>query len=168
MNRVLKVLAIAVLLVTIIGAGAVLYGLNTLKPAVEQVYVTEMPAVQAQEMFDQVVRQLEEETFAGTLLAEDTSNLHAEDCTFVTYTVRFHNRGFFPAEWISLEALPDSTGILALADNSAHMLPAGGRGDLSVTLLRKNGEANERTLRTTCYVFGRQIVFDVSVDAEAQ
>lgn len=166
MNKVLKGLAIAALLVTVIGAGTVLYGINTLTPAVEQVSVTQVPAAQQQGVFDELVRQLEEDTFAGVLLTEDTSNLRAEDCTFVTYTVRFHNKGFFPAEWISLEVQPsDGTEILTLADNSAHVLPAGSRGDLSVTLLRRNGEEAERKLRTTCYVFGRQIVFDVPAGA---
>lgn len=162
MSKVLKGLAIAALLVTVIGAGAVLYGINTLMPAVEQVSVAQVPAEEQLGVFDELIRQLEEETFAGALLTEDTSNLRAEDCTFVTYTVRFHNRGFFPAEWISLEVQPsDGTEILTLADNSAHVLPAGSQGDLSVTLLRRNGEKTERKLRATCYVFGRKIVFDV-------
>lgn len=163
MNKVLKGLAIAVLLLTVIGAGAVLYGINTLKLEVEQVSVTQMPAVEQQGVFDEIVRQLEENTFAGVLLTENTSNLRAEDCTFLTYTVRFQNKGFFPAEWISLEVQPsDGAEILTLADNSAHVLPAGSRGDLSVTLLCRNGEKTERKLKTTFYVFGHQIVFDVT------
>ena len=44
----MRVLAIAVLIVTIAGAGAVLYGINTLAPVVEQTSMLVTAAAQAQ------------------------------------------------------------------------------------------------------------------------
>ena len=50
----MKALAIVVLIVTIAGAGAVLYGMNTLEPVVEQASVLVTPASQAQDVFENV------------------------------------------------------------------------------------------------------------------
>lgn len=86
-----------------------------------------------------------------------------EDCTFLTYTVRLKNKGFFPAEWISLELTEAAQNdVLILPDDSRHMLAAGSMGDIQVTVLnRTNQPDTARTLRVTCYVFGQKIVFDV-------
>ena len=83
----------------------------------------------------------------------------------MTYTVRLKNRGFFPAEWISMELLEPAEGdVLALPDDSRHALPAGSMGDMQLTVLQRTGAQNgaARVLRVTCYVFGRKIVFDVA------
>ena len=66
MRGLLRGLAIAALLVTVTGAGVVLYGLSTMEPRVVQVSVTATPAQQAQETFDAVLAQLDDGTFAGT------------------------------------------------------------------------------------------------------
>ena len=107
------------------------------------------------------MEQLEDGTFAGRVFG-DTQGLSAESCAFVTYTVRLSNRGFFPAEWISMEVVPrEGTDILMLADTGAHVLGAGSRGDLTATLLcAGEGEDTGRQLTITCYVFGQKIVFD--------
>ena len=52
MNRFLKILAIVVLIVTIAGAGAVLYGMTMFEPQVEHVSVVATPAIEAQSTFD--------------------------------------------------------------------------------------------------------------------
>ncbi|HIU15319.1 MAG TPA: hypothetical protein IAC49_02595 [Candidatus Ventricola intestinavium] len=161
MSRLLKGLAILALLVTVAGACAVLYGINTLTPQVEQVSSAVTPAAQNPDAFDRVMEQLEDGTFAGRVFG-DTQGLSAESCAFVTYTVRLSNRGFFPAEWISMEVVPrEGTDILMLADTGAHVLGAGSRGDLTATLLcAGEGEDTGRQLTITCYVFGQKIVFD--------
>lgn len=161
MSKCLKVLAIAALLCTVAGACAVLYGINTLTPQVEQAFATVTPATQAQDVFDHVAGQLAAQTFAGKLWGS-VDGLHAEDCAFVTYTVRLNNRGFFPAEWISLQVAPKAeTDLLMLADSSAHVLTAGSRGDLTATILTTDAGDTARTLTVTCYVFGQKIEFEV-------
>ena len=131
----MKILAILALVATIAGAGAVLYGINTLAPQVVQ---TAANVTEAQSVAD------------------------------TTYTVRLQNKGFFPAEWISMELVEPKDGdVLALPDDSRHALAAGSVGDMQLTVLRRTDEEEQadtaRTLRVTCYVFGRKIVFDVSV-----
>lgn len=167
MNKVMKGLAIAVLLITVIGAGVVLYGLYTYVPQVEQVAVMAIPAEQAQEAFDGLMAQIDQLTFTGYQFSA-ADDLSAADCTFLTYAVRLKNRGFFPAEWISLKVEPQqsadgaSRDVLQLADAGAHVLPAGSEGDLTATILR-TGDASEvqRKLSIVCYVFGQKVEFAV-------
>ena len=144
----MKILAILALVATIAGAGAVLYGINTLRPQVVQTAASETRAQDAADTFAALVSQLENNTFGGKIFG-GTGDLRAEECAFVTYTVRLNNRGFFPA---------------ALPDDSRHALPAGSMGDMQLTVLRRTDAQTgaARMLRVTCYVFGRKIVFDVA------
>ena len=165
MNRALKVLAIVMLVITVAGAGVVLYGLTMLAPQAENVSVIATPAVQVQDTFDAVMAQLSDGTFAGKQHA-DAHGLLAQDCTFLTYTVRLANKGFFPAEWLNLQVAPKmaagSADILQLADDRAYVLAAGTKGDLGATILCA-GDAGDtaRQLKITCYVFGQKVEFTV-------
>ena len=105
----MKILAILVLVATIAGAGAVLYGINTLRLQVVQTAADETRAQDAADTFAALVSQLENNTFGGKIFG-GTGDLRAEECAFVTYTVRLKNRGFFPAEWISMELLEPAEG----------------------------------------------------------
>ncbi|MDO5378228.1 MAG: hypothetical protein Q4G52_07835 [Clostridia bacterium] len=166
MNKVMKALAIAALLVTVAGACAVLYGVNMMTPQAQQVLVSATPASQAQEVFDNVQSDLENGTFTGRVYGA-TDNLRAEDCTFLTYTVRLANRGFFPAEWIEMTVIPSEGGgdVLQLPEDGGRVLAAGGVGDLSATLLtRADAQDERRTLEVSCYVFGKKSVFRVEAN----
>lgn len=168
MGRLMRVLAILVLLATIGGAGVVLYGLNTMQPQIEQVIVTKTPAVQAQTTFDMLMEQAALGTFTGTAY-RDTAGLRAQDCTFMTYAVRLKNSGFFPAEWIHLKVEPKEGDVLQLGDAGAYVLGAGARGDLTATILHEGDSADaQRTLKVTCYVFGQRIEFFVTQTAAVQ
>ncbi len=159
--KAMKALAILALLVTVAGAGAVLYGINMMTPQVQQVSVAATPASEAREAFTGVRAALEDETFTGRVYA-DTGELREEDCTFLTYTVRLANRGFFPAEWIELTVLPGASEVLQLPDDGGRVLTAGSVGDLSATLLALgDGQDTRRTLEVSCYVFGQKIAFQV-------
>ncbi|MBQ4266244.1 MAG: hypothetical protein IJB85_12095 [Clostridia bacterium] len=162
MYKAMKVLAIAVLIVTIAGAGAVLYGINTLSPVVEQVSVLATPAVQAQDIFDSITAQLENDTFTGRVFSGE-AGLSAQDCTFLTYTVRLANKGFFPAEWISLVMQPVEGDVLQLDNDQANVLPRGTQGDIAATILHRGDAADtQRRFTVTCYVFGRKITLESS------
>ena len=161
MNAIMKGLAIVALLVTVLGAGVVLYGLQTMTPQVEQAVVAATAATDAQDVFDDALRRIENRTFTGRVIA-DAGDLSAQEAEFVTYTVRLRNRGFFPAEWITLTVVPGDDDILQLPDESAHVLTAGSRGDLSATILRAGGAGDTaRELELVCYVLGRCIAFTV-------
>ena len=159
----MKVLAILMLIVTIMGAGAVLYGINTLEPVVEQSSVQITPAVQVQDIFDSVMEQVGNGTFTGRVFVQP-GMLDSADCTFMTYTVRLVNKGFFPAEWVSLVVRPVEGDVLQLDNVQANVLASGSRGDISATLLHM-GEAaqTQRDYIIDCYVFGRKITLEGTV-----
>lgn len=160
MYKAMKVLAIAVLIVTIAGAGAVLYGIRTLSPVVEQVSVLVTPAVQAQDIFDSVTGQIGSETFTGRVF-DAQYNLAAENCTFLTYTVRLANKGFFPAEWISLDMQPAAGDVAQLDNVRANVLAGGTQGDIAATLLHSGDAADtQRAFTINCYVLGRKITIE--------
>lgn len=165
MSKFLKVLAIVMLVITIAGALAVLYGVNTLTPKVIQVTAQATPAASAQETFDAMMEQYAAGLLGGKAYG-DVLGLSAEDCAFVTYTVRLQNKGFFPAEWIALQVQPTALGdkqdMLVLDNGGANVLPAGGQGDLAVTLLTTiTEEQPPRLIEVSCYVFGRKQVVRV-------
>lgn len=163
MYKAMKALAIAVLIVTIIGAGAVLYGINTLAPVVEQASVLATPAVQAQDIFDGAMAQVGKGTFTGRVFSQPGA-LDAKDCTFLTYTVRLANKGFFPAEWVSLDMTPVQGDVLQLDNVQANVLARGSRGDLSATVLHMGDAAQtQRDYTIQCYVFGRKITLQGTV-----
>ena len=156
----MKVLAIAALVITIAGAGAVLYGINTLEPVVEQTSVQITPAAQAQDIFDSVMAQAANGTFTGRVFAQPGA-LDSADCVFLTYTVRLANKGFFPAEWVSLNVQPVQGDLLQLDNVQANVLSSGSRGDISATVLH-TGDASQtqRDYVVECYVFGRKITLE--------
>lgn len=170
MYKAMKALAIAALIATIVGAGVVLYALNTLTPQVEQVVVTATPAVQVQDTFDAVMRQLESGTFSGRVYA-DPAELNAEDCAFMTYSVRLKNSGFFPAEWISLGFIPredvqnQTKDYLQIDNYGANVLAGGSAGDISTTILTTIDPQNTvARLEGTCYVLGQETTFTYDVE----
>lgn len=157
MYKVLKVLAIVVLIITIAGAGAVLYGIRTLAPQVEQAQVTVTPASQAQAVFDHAMAQVGSGTFTGRVFSLP-GEPSAQDCTFVTYTVRLSNKGFFPAEWVALDMQPVEGDLLQLDNVQANVLAGGSRGDIAATILHAGDAADlQRSYTISCYVFGRKI-----------
>lgn len=164
MGKAMKALAIAALLITIAGAGTVLYAVNTWEPVIVQSAVSSIPAEQAKDIFDAVVSQVKHETFTGRAFG-GVSGLEVQDCTFLTYTVRLKNRGFFPAEWIALDVQPVEGDVLQLDNVQANVLPSGTEGDIAATILHR-GDASDaqRTLEISAYVFGRKATIESTAE----
>ncbi len=167
MNRAIKTLAVVMLAVTILAAGAVLYGYLNLAPKVVDVAAAVTPAQQAQETFDSLKQAAAEGVLSGKVYG-DVTGLEAADCAFLTYTVRVKNAGFLPAEWIALELQPVSfeggQDMLVLDNGGANVLSSGAQGDIAVTLLTTiTGEQPQRVVNLTCYVFGRKQTVAVNV-----
>lgn len=170
MSKAIKVIAILALIVTIAGALVVLYGVNTLVPQAVQVSVAATPAAQAQDTFDAVMDQVAQGTFHGRILSE-TGGVTADQAAFLTYTVRLHNKGFFPAEWISVACAPredvssDTRDLLQLDNYGANVLAGGSQGDIAATVLTTiDPQKTAALLEVTCYVLGEKKVFQVDVD----
>ncbi len=172
MVKAMKALAILALVLTIAGALAVLYGINTLTPAVAQVTVAAVPAAQAQDTFDAVRAQTRDGLFMGRTFA-DLDGVRAEDAWFVTVSVRLDNKGFFPAEWVSLTALPrEESGagardVLQLDNPGANVLAPRSQGDISATLLTTiPPDAYDVVLEMSCYVLGQRRTVRIEAKAE--
>ena len=168
MNRAIKTLAVVMLVITLAAAGAAVYGMLNLAPEVVGVVTTVTPAQQAQETFDSLRQAAAEGVFSGKVYG-DVTGLEAEDCAFVTYTVRVKNAGFLPAEWIALEVQPVSyeggQDVLVLDNGGANVLPAGAQGDIALTLMTTITQNQPpRAISLTCYSFGRKQT--VAVDAQ--
>ncbi|MGN0995754.1 MAG: hypothetical protein ACI4PG_02495 [Candidatus Ventricola sp.] len=171
MSKAIRILAIAALVVTIAGAGAVLYGLNTLVPAAERVTATAIPAAQAQQTFEDTLAQVAQGTFAGHVFAP-ADGLSMEGASFVTVNLRLKNRGFFPAEWIALSVIPrenapaDARDVLQLDNYGANVLAPGSQGDISATVLTTIEpellETMPLTLEVSCYVLGAKRSFQIT------
>ena len=165
MGKMMKVVAIVVLLATIAGAGALLYAVNHLSPMVVQTGVMITPAQEAQEVFDTAAAQLANETFRGRVFS-DMAGLRTEECVFMTYTVRLENKGFFPAEWVSLDIHPAESGkdICQLDNYSANVLGSRTQGDSAATVLtQSDGAQTQRRYTVTSYVLGKKIVIEGTV-----
>ena len=167
MGKALKITAIAMLAVTVLAAAAVLYGMNTLAPQVVDASVACVPASSAQEAFDTAVSQAANGVFAGRVYG-DALSIDPQSASFVTYTVRLRNRGFFPAEWIALNvepvAIDAGQDVLAMESGGANVLASGAQGDLSATLLTTVANPQPpRTIEITCYVLGRKQTLHVQV-----
>lgn len=158
MGKIMKALAITALIATIAGALVVLYALNTMTPVIEQATLLVTPAEQAQDVFDQTMDSLREGNFAGRVYA-DAQGLSAQDCAFVTVTARLRSRGFFPAEWLSMEIAPVQGDVLQLDNYGANVLNVGSQGDLSATMLCMGDGQAARSFSITGYVFGQKITF---------
>lgn len=78
MGRFMKILAILALVATIAGAGAALYGINTLAPQVVQTAANVTEAQSVADTFDDMVTRLENGTFGGRIFG-GTDDLRAED-----------------------------------------------------------------------------------------
>ena len=70
-------------------------------------------------------------------------------------------KGFFPAEWVSLNVQPAEGDVLQLDNVQANVLASGSRGDISATVLH-TGDASQtqRDYVVECYVFGRKITLE--------
>ena len=166
MRRALRIVAVTALLVTVAGAGVLLYAMNTLSPQVVQMSVLVTPATQAQHVFDETMAQLDAGAFSGRVYGS-TDGLSADSCSFVTCTVRLANRGFFPAEWITMDIVQVQTqsggDVLELPDAGTYMLSSGSTGDISATVLTTAQDSAEgRVCLVTCYVFGREITLEAA------
>ena len=156
MRKGLTILAIIMLAVTVVAAGVMLYGIRTMTPQIVSVTSTVTAAAQEAATFDAVRAQVDDGLFGGKVFAQEGIS-DAEACSFVTYTVRLENKGFFPVEWLSLDVTPLEGDILQLENASANVLLSGTQGDVHVTMLTTLEPAQrERTITLECYVFGRK------------
>lgn len=154
MKILLRILAILVLVVTIAGAGVVLYALETRIPGVQVVYAVHDPAAEDSSAYESFASAVRDGTYGGRIF-EDTIP-DSESCTFLRCTLRLQNRCLLPMEWIEIAVEPGEGDILESRDENPHVLSARSSGDLSLQVLsRTDSFPQERTVNITYYLLGR-------------
>lgn len=154
MKILLRILAILALVVTIAGAGVVLYALETRIPGVEVVYAMHESANDDSEAYDAFVTAVSDGTYGGRVFDEAVPE--RESCTFLKCTLRMQNRCLLPMEWIEIAVEPGEGDILESRDENPHVLTARTSGDLSLQVMtRADAFPQERTVSITYYLLGR-------------
>ncbi len=148
---ILMVLAVAAL----VGVGYLYMNANVTVIGIDCVAAD---AADAADSFNAILDEVDGKTFTGTLLSgsqgDMANNYKAEDCQFLTYTLRLRNDSFIPAEAVELQVTPMAEDILQTADLIRHDLPARSSGELSATILTSKSTHNVREVDVTWYMWG--------------
>ena len=110
------------------------------------------PATQ-QDYFEQMKRQLQSETFIGTVFSAEIPE-NPLDWQFYTYTIHLDNQTFLKAEVIEFQIAPMSGDLLQLGETQSFSLPARSSGDYTVTLLTARNMHAVREVTATWYFGG--------------
>ena len=111
------------------------------------------PAVEVLGTYNDVLAQLEDETFAGRRFTS-SDFLMPESYAFLTLTVRMKNGGPLPMDYIEIQVVPDPSDVLQLASDHTPTLRGGDTGEMSVVVLTRTGASQERSVKVTYYVLG--------------
>lgn len=120
---------------------------------IESIATSVVPAVEALGTYNEVVRQLADETFAGAKFRLD-SFIMPDGYAFLTLNVRMKNRGLLPQDWIRIEIAPNAADIAQLFNEKAPTIPGMGGGELTATVLTRAGAETARSFTVTYYVLG--------------
>ncbi len=110
------------------------------------------PATQP-DVFAQLKRQLEGETFIGTVFSSEMPE-NPQDWQFYTYTVHLDNRTFLQAEVIEFQIAPMAGDLLQPGDTQALSLRPRSSGDFTVSLLTARDMHPVRELTVSWYFAG--------------
>lgn len=142
---------LVILLLAAVGGLAFLY--LTANVTVQYAGCVATDAVTQADYFDQMKKQVESNTFTGTLF--DHSELGgADQYQYLTYTVDFTNRAYLDATTAEIRVTPMKGDILQIGDTEEHLLPSGRTTSLSVTILTPRGAQNVREATATWFIWG--------------
>ena len=110
-------------------------------------------AVTQPDYYNQLKKQISENSFTGTLFSPDLPET-PETCQFYTFNVRMENRAFIPAEVIELQVTPMKEDLLQIGDPDSRSLASGRSAEFSATILTTKEMHNVRELTVTYYVWG--------------
>ena len=165
MRIFLKILAIFVLIVTVLAAGVVLYALETRVPEMTVIQSRAIPAAEAGDSFESLREQLEAGTCTGHVFRE--ASPVPENSTFLSLTLRLHNRCLLPMEWIEAAVVPEEGDILEERDERPKVLAAFAEGDLPLRILTESG-TDSRRIRVRYYLLGKALETEIQVNFNPQ
>ncbi|MCL2812348.1 MAG: hypothetical protein FWD25_10755 [Clostridia bacterium] len=158
----MRVLAWALLVITIFAGLLIAYSLYAAELRVTQAQVRVAPAAEMATQFQGLYRAVQERAVLGKQFQEGpTDDPDAYD--FHIYTVHLRNNGLVPADWVRLDVLPEPGAVLQSESESAGYVPAVSPGEIQLVVLAQRGASPARQLSLTYFIWGRSYNLPVVV-----
>ena len=159
MRGILKGMAILTLIFTAVAATLVAYGYVHRFPNITSGTIQVFDAKEQPEVLTRWKEEALTNRFQGLVLPDAEIK---EDAQFVQYTVRLHNRGMLPVEWLSLEAPLQKGDLMLLPAAGPNVLRPRESGDLTLIVLRAPVSiSTDRNLVLSGYVLGEKITVEL-------
>ncbi|MBR1709091.1 MAG: hypothetical protein IJ719_09720 [Clostridia bacterium] len=161
--RILKILAILALVITLLGAGTLLYTLETRTPKATETFPEIVNATADIARFEGYRNALEEERYAGRVFSSEDL-LDAGQYTFLNIRLRLANNCLLPMEWITAEVVPEEGDVLEARDQNPHVLNARSSGDLTLQVLTHQDTLGQgRRIKISYYILGQKYETEIQV-----
>lgn len=149
----MKKLAIFLILLVMIFAGVILYGLfqsnlQVVSKGLEVYFATDVP-----QLFDQHKTEVENKGFIGTLIRNEPLG-YAEDYVYRRYSLRVKNNGLVDAEMVEIQIAPEDEDVLYYGENGKVDIKAGETKEIWCVLLSKKDTPDVRNFFLTYYLWG--------------
>ena len=165
--RLLKVLAILMVVIVLAAVGLVVYFFSTANVTVMATSSSGMLATENQARFDELKQAVATGTLIGTRFDSGQGELgEAADYAFITYTARISNQCLFPIDMVEIQVVPETGDVLQIGTQQAYSLGARSIGDIQTTILTGRDSHAIRELVITYYIWGRP--FTISRTAGAK
>ncbi len=154
--RLLKALAILMVVVVLAAVGLVIYYFSTANVTVMATASSGMLATENRAMFDELKKAMADNTLIGTRFDDGQSELgEATDYAFITYTARLSNQCLFPIDMVEIQVAPEGGDVLQIGARETYSLGARSVGDIQTTILTSKDSHAIRELIITYYIWGR-------------
>lgn len=154
---------VALVIVALIGVGYVYF---TAQVVATEGRVLVIDALQQPTLFEQVKRDVANQSFKGTLLAKDPQIGEVEDYTFNTYQVTLKNSTFLLVDTIEVQIVPTETDVLQLGQEENISLAKQKSGSVQATLLTQKGTPATREVIVTYYLWGKSFTLRTIVEPQ--
>jgi len=159
----MRVVAWALLLITIFVGLLIGYSLYAAELAITQAEVRVVPATEMVTQFQGLHRAVQERALIGKELLEQGPTDDPDAYEFHIYTVHLRNNGVIPADWVRLDVLPGPGAVLQSEGESAGYLPAMSPGEIQLVVLAQRGASPSRQLSLTYFIWSRSYNLPVVV-----
>lgn len=141
----------SMLLVTLVLVG---YLFLTAEVQVVDISVRGVPAASDPAAFEQLKRDVQEDTFQGTVFQKPLEWKSADEYVYLTYTLRIRNNCLVPIDMLEVQVVPQSTDVLQVGKLDVQSLDLKSEGDLTVQILAPKDTHSVREMIVSYYLWG--------------
>lgn len=149
----MKKAAIFMIVLVVVLAGGIVYGLFNTSLRVIGKGLQVMPAAERIEEFQQLQTAVKQRSLIGTILQSDDLTA-AADYTYYSYTLRIKNPGLVSAEMVELQIAPISEDVLFYGESGEVVIGPGETRDVRCVLLARGTPHAVRDFYITYYLWG--------------